>query len=446
MRRKSPLMARRLVSSFSPQTSSRSSSLDSFSRHTIDMAKSNPPSEPTRRGHRLWLIVLILTFILFERASVFAAPAVPSLTPPQPMRRDSDDSPVDDATSTVEEPVRATANNPTEEIDTREANIAYFIQIAENTIDHLPRLLSKLYHERNVYAIHFDLKIPQKAIRAAEADIRSNPLYASNVHVMPSELITYRGVSMLLNTINAMRLLIDKDNNWDYFINLSGADYPLITANLQRKLLGQELGLNYFTFAPKRTWDDMAENRLSEVWYDEGITFRRSASLGKLSKLDVRNPLVDDREFDVSHAEAWMISSREFCDFVVRGDMARKMLVAFAYAVDSSEHYFASLAWNHEKYKKSIVPHSLRMIIWMHDGVLSGQHPYYVDEENDGGDYKFKDEVSESVLFFARKFQKTDSKLMDYIDERSSQKDVVEKVTKHLDKKVASRERRLAEL
>lgn len=351
-----------------------------------------------------------------------------------------------DALPVQAQPVRATDAITDDNPGTEEANIAYFIQIAENTVHHLPRLLRTLYHERNVYAIHFDLKIPTDVVQDATDRIRSNPQYASNVHIMSSELITYRGISMLLNTINAMRLLIDEDKSWDYFINLSGADYPLITAGMQRQLLGQEKGLNFFTFAPKRTWDSMAENRLSEVWFDESLTFRRKATIGKLSKLEVRNPLVDNRAFDVSHAEAWMISSREFCDFVVRGDMARKMLVAFAYAVDSSEHYFASLAWNHEHYKKSLVPHSLRMIVWMHDGVLSGQHPYYIDEETDDGEYKFKEQVSESVLFFARKFKKTDSELMDLIDQRANDKEVIEKVSTHLTKKIASRELRLAEL
>lgn len=412
----------------------------------MDSSKAPQSPDPSRRGTRLWIVVLILTFILFERASVFAAPAVPSLNPADSLQNVSQDPAVREAASTEDQPVRAADNNSDSSSDSGEANIAYFIQIAENTVDHLPRLLRKLYHERNVYAIHFDLKIPRHVVRAEEDRIRSNPQYASNVHIMPSELITYRGISMLLNTINSMRLLIDEDKNWDYFVNLSGADYPLITPNLQRKLLGQEKGLNYFTFAPKRTWDNMAENRLAEVWYDESLTFRRTPAIGKLSKLDVRNPLVDDREFDVSHAEAWMITSREFCDFVVRGDMARKMLVAFAYAVDSSEHYFASLAWNHDKYKKSLVPHSLRMVVWMHEGVLSGQHPYYIDEETDDGNYKFKEELSGSVLFFARKFQEIDSKLMDYIDQRANDKEVIDQVTTHINNKVASRERRLAEL
>lgn len=141
-----------------------------------------------------------------------------------------------------------------------------------------------------------------------------------------------------------------------------------------------------------------------------------------------------------------MVASREFSDFVLRGDMARKMLVAFAYAADSSEHYFASLAWNHERFKETIVPHSLRMIVWMHKGVLAGQHPYNVDEQNEKGEYEFMDDLNNSVLFFARKFSKADSELMDIIDKRAEGREVIRKVEDHITGKIRSRAMRVLEL
>lgn len=328
----------------------------------------------------------------------------------------------------------------------REANIAYFLQISESTLMHLPRLLDSVYHPQNTYAIHFDLKVKREDIHKATQRIRARTGNAGNIHIMPSELITYRGVSMLLNTINAMRLLLDEDETWDYFINISGSDYPLLTPETQRRLLGHEFGLNYFTFAPKSKWDQMAENRMAQMWFDESISFRQNAASGSLQKLAIRNPLVDTRQFDITHAEAWMITSRDFCDFVVKGDMARKMLVAFSYAADSSEHYFASLAWNHAKFRESIVTHSMRMVIWTHEGKSSGQHPYYVDERKSNDEYKFKELIDSSVLFFARKFQSPDSDLMSYIDERAKRNSTVAAAEHHLISKVKARFVRLREL
>jgi len=44
---------------------------------------------------------------------------------------------------------------------------------------------------------------------------------------------------MLLNTINAMRRLLDANADWHYFINISGADYPMIPAITLRQFLGK---------------------------------------------------------------------------------------------------------------------------------------------------------------------------------------------------------------
>lgn len=329
--------------------------------------------------------------------------------------------------------------------DTREAGIAYFLQIANSTMPLLPRLLNRLHHAGNVYAIHFDRKISSGDVMTMTNAIRAEGRYA-NVHIMSSELITYRGVSMLLNTINAMRLLLDV-GHWDYFINLSGADYPLLDVRAQRQLLGHQLGLNFFSFAPRHTWNGMAENRLSELWFDESLAFLDNVATGSLTRLEVRNPLVDSRKFEVSHAEAWMVLSRDYTSHIVRADRARKMLLSFAYSADASEHYFASLAWNDKDLKQTIVPHSLRMVVWMRDGVLAGQHPYFVDEMMEGETgFKFVKEVQESVLFFARKFQKKDSGLMDVIDERAGREETVQAARDHLLKKIASREQKLEEL
>lgn len=328
----------------------------------------------------------------------------------------------------------------------REANLAFFLQIAENTVPLLPRLLKALYHPNNVYVIHFDLKITADVIVKAMSDIRSNETYAKNVHIMDSDLITYRGISMLLNTINAIHLLTELSVPWDYFINLSGADYPLQSPRSLRIILGHKLGLNFFTFAAKRTWASMAENRVSELWFDEALAFHEKATVNKLTKLRVRNPLVDTLEFTVSHAEAWMITSRAFCEFSIRSDMARKMLAAFSYAVDSSEHFFASLAWNHQQFKSSIVPHSLRLIIWKNNGVLSGQHPYKMDELNMDGSFKFEESVNSTVLLFARKFERPNSSLMDLIDARAERKDVIAQATDHVHRKIERKKDRLAEL
>ncbi|PNX88008.1 xylosyltransferase 1-like protein, partial [Trifolium pratense] len=41
-------------------------------------------------------------------------------------------------------------------------------------------------------------------------------------------LVTYRGPTMLATTLHAMAMLL-RTCHWDWFINLSASDYPLVT-------------------------------------------------------------------------------------------------------------------------------------------------------------------------------------------------------------------------
>lgn len=355
------------------------------------------------------------------------------------------------------------------------ARIAYFIQVSEPTIDLLPRLLRTLHNARDVYAVHFDGKISNTTRLAAVERIRAESAYNDNVFVMHSEIITYRGVSMLLNTISAIRYLRAlsihgdpaKRVTWDYFINLSAADYPLLTPHTIGKLLGREEGLNFFSFANRSNWAKMAENRLSQIWFDDALSLHNhdqddrshitsthslhtntlppQSVQNELTRLPVRNPLVDRRGFEVSYAEAWMILSKAFCDFILDSDLAQKLLISFGFAADSSEHYFATVAWNAPEFHRSIVPHSFRVIIWKHEGVKSGQHPFYIDEQRNTS-YIFKPILQNTRLFFTRKFHVPNSPLMDWVDIRAAQPDVVEKATQHFLHKVQTRHAVLAQL
>lgn len=298
-----------------------------------------------------------------------------------------------------------------------EANIAYFIQVAESTALHLPRLLDRLYHPKNAYAIHFDLKMSKAMVDNAKKTILSKHPSQTNIIFLKSELITYRGVSMVLNTINAMKVLLEKNLEWHYFINISGSDYPLVSPLFQRRLLGRHIGnqFNFVTFAKAAKWNSNIDYRMRNFYVDEALSFTESHNTS-VQQLKEQNPLVDSLNFQYTNSEAWMINSRQFCRFVVTSGYARKMLLTFAFSVESSEHYFSTLLWNHPKYNHTIVSHSMRQVVWSYKSESAGQHPFYVDDKLDDGLYKFKQVVMKSPNFFSRKFRNANSNLMDILD------------------------------
>ncbi|KAJ0742794.1 putative glycosyl transferase, family 14, beta-glucuronosyltransferase GlcAT14A/B/C [Helianthus annuus] len=50
-----------------------------------------------------------------------------------------------------------------------------------------------------------------------------------NVYVFPKNMVTYTGPTMVSNTLHACAILLKKFKDWDWFINLSASDYPLVT-------------------------------------------------------------------------------------------------------------------------------------------------------------------------------------------------------------------------
>lgn len=264
-----------------------------------------------------------------------------------------------------------------------------------------------------------------------KAIFAENSKYKNNVFFMQSEPITYRGISMVLNTINAMKVLLEREEHWDYFINISGSDYPLASPLLQRRLLGRHVknAFNFMTYSPPEKWGKNAEYRMDNFYVDETLGFKDHGS--NIQQLKQINPLAKSLNVEYTNAEAWMINSRDFCQFVVTSGYARKMLLTFAYSADSAEHYFSTLLWNHPVYNRTIVSHAMRQVVWFHEGHEAGQHPFNVDEVDSNGSFIFQKVIKESPNFFVRKFKKNDSAMMDWIDERLNLKERVRKITNH---------------
>lgn len=108
---------------------------------------------------------------------------------------------------------------------------AYLISASKGDVGKLKRLLRSLYHRRNHYLIHLDLEAPEEEHLEMARFVAGEPLFQPEGNVMmvgKPNLVTYRGPTMLATTLHAMALLL-RCCRWDWFINLSASDYPLVT-------------------------------------------------------------------------------------------------------------------------------------------------------------------------------------------------------------------------
>lgn len=311
---------------------------------------------------------------------------------------------------------------------TDQVNIAYFIQVSESNLPLVPRLLLRLYHPQNQYILHFDRKIPTSLVLPMVRQFTRNSTYIANknVRIMDREMITYRGVTMILNTLDAIQQLLSQSSSWEYFINLSGSDYPLVSPVMQRRLLAlpfvQDRHANFFTVSPMHRWASAEEYRFRKVAVDQGLAGDDvPLEDSHLRILRSDSPLRGRLRFAYARGEAWMILTRSACKFLVQSALARKLLLTFANSQDPSEHYYVSLFWNHPVLNATVVPHSLRTVYWNLNGRPSGQHPYVIDSLFNATPINDPSSIwgrlKLSPHFFARKFSIPDSSVLDLVDD-----------------------------
>lgn len=109
---------------------------------------------------------------------------------------------------------------------------AYLISGSKGDLEKLWRTLHALYHPRNQYVVHLDLESPAEERLELSTRVEKHPLFSKvgNVFmVTKANMVTYRGPTMVANTLHACAILLKRSKDWDWFINLSASDYPLIT-------------------------------------------------------------------------------------------------------------------------------------------------------------------------------------------------------------------------
>lgn len=348
------------------------------------------------------------------------------------MRRDSRVGDTSDAADYISSTVKR---------DALPEQLAFFLQIQRSTLHLLPRLLNRIYHAGNIYVVHFDTDVrPAEGIRWL---LRANVSYMypnrlpRNVKVMRSETVNYMGISMTLNTINAMQVALDFSSNWRYFINISGNDYPLVSPAVMRNLLSHKgRSREFFCFKPmkRKFW-----HRFSFFSLDSALDFRNIER--PVGEWFVPNPLVFYSRGSIHKAEAWMILSREFARFVTHSSFARRILLLFSYSIMSDEMYFATLARN-TLFDTRSVNNCMRQIEWYDDGRVSGQHPYFMDDLFDTGHFTTREKLGNYTALFGRKFRRTSSPYMDYIDATRDSNATLARVGKHFRGQLQGRRRK----
>lgn len=109
---------------------------------------------------------------------------------------------------------------------------AYLVSGSKGDLEKLWRTLQALYHPLNYYVVHLDLESPVTERLELASRVEKDPVFLAvgNVFMITkANMVTYRGPTMVANTLHACAILLKQNKEWDWFINLSASDYPLVT-------------------------------------------------------------------------------------------------------------------------------------------------------------------------------------------------------------------------
>jgi len=238
-------------------------------------------------------------------------------------------------------------------IDAKQPNIAYFI-LVHRFPEQFKRMFKSIYDPANHYLIHIDKKTSLDIRQSIEAFLSD---YA-NAYVMNSKNVLWGGYSMVQAELDGMKFLLSKNINWDFFINLSGQDFPLKSQAFIRDYLGKHLGVNFLKTVNQAELRPETMNRI-ENYYDEtdegytGTPYKR-AFMGNVTSYI---------------GGQWMILTRACCEFICCSKEIKRFEDFYRHTFIADESFFQTVLMN-TSFGEKIVNDDKRSIIWIADGSI----------------------------------------------------------------------------
>ncbi|XP_028794536.1 beta-glucuronosyltransferase GlcAT14C-like isoform X2 [Neltuma alba] len=281
---------------------------------------------------------------------------------------------------------------------------AYLIAGTKGDASRLKRVLQASYHPRNYYLLHLDLEAADSERFELAKFVKSDSVLRAFGNVMvvgKADLVTYKGPTMIACTLHGIALLLKWTNNWDWFINLSASDYPLMSQDdLLHIFSFIPRDLNFIEHTSNMGWKEY--QRARPIIVDPGLYHsKKSGVYWAKEKRSV------PASFKLFTGSAWVALTKQFLEFCVWGwdNLPRTLLMYYTNFLSSPEGYFHTVICNHKDYQNTTVNHDLHYIRWDNP---PKQHPLLLKLEHFG-------DMVESGAPFARKFKKDDP-VLDKID------------------------------
>ncbi|XP_052171931.1 beta-glucuronosyltransferase GlcAT14C isoform X2 [Diospyros lotus] len=280
---------------------------------------------------------------------------------------------------------------------------AYFLSGTRGDAPRLRRLLQAAYHPRNSYLLHLDLEASDAERLELAKHVKSWAAVRQFGNVMVvgnANLVTYKGPTVVASMLHAVAILL-KQAEWDWFINLSASDYPLLPQDDLLHIFSYlPRDLNFLEHTSNIGWKEF--QRARPIIIDPGLYHsKKSGVFWAKEKRSLPS------SFKLFMGSDWMVLTRSFLEFSIWGwdNLPRTLLLYYANVLSSTEGYFHTVICNNKDYQNTTVNHDLHYIRWDNP---PKQQPMNLTLEH-------FDDMVQSGAPFARNFARDDP-VLDKID------------------------------
>ncbi|MDD2870867.1 MAG: beta-1,6-N-acetylglucosaminyltransferase [Candidatus Gracilibacteria bacterium] len=234
----------------------------------------------------------------------------------------------------------------------RQINIAYLI-LVHRLPKQFKRMFKSLYVPNNYYLIHIDKKADQKI----HSEIKEFIKDFQNTYILESESIVWGGYSMVQVELNGIKKLLEISAKWDFFINLSGQDFPMKSQKEITNYLSKNINNSYLKIAEQLLERPETMNRIENYFIDNGDNVSQIISK-KRDYMENVIPYIGGQ---------WMILTRKCCEFIINNIETKKFEKFYTNTLIADESFFQTLLMN-SSFSGKIINDDKRSIIWVAEG------------------------------------------------------------------------------
>jgi len=301
--------------------------------------------------------------------------------------------------------------------------IAYLVFAYKN-----PQLLKRVVRRLSSEDCSFFIHIDQKSDIKEFSGIRGENVFFSERRI-PVYWAEFSGIQAILLLI---RQGLEGPQDYDYFVLLSGSEYPLRSRNYIHKFLEENRGSEFINMlkmpAPGKPISRINTLRPQSNEPVRRLALRALAKLG-LAQRDYRKHLGCLEPYS---GITWWALTREACQYILEFVPRNQHLVDYFQDVFAPEETFFHTILGNSAFRSRI-----RRNLLYEDWTIPGGHPAMITSEHVAFFESLEkvcvnDLYSPGELLFARKFSDTDGDLLQRIDDMIERKETPKPLSNRL--------------